>query len=77
MPLMRLEKSSSPLAGQLKPLAKEISKVIALATSSGLSNAIRIQPLMVGRRHEFFKNGVCLEVVNPAKRKDILAVGGR
>ena len=74
---MRLEKVSSPLVGMIKPYLQEISKVVALATSAGLTNTVRVQPLMVGRRHEFFKDGVGLEVVNPAKRVDILAVGGR
>ncbi|KAL5519904.1 hypothetical protein ACEPAG_1564 [Sanghuangporus baumii] len=77
VPLMRLEKSSSPLAGIIKPYLQEISKVVTLATSAGLTNTIRVQPLMVGRRHEFFKDGVGIEVVNPTKRADILAVGGR
>ena len=77
VPLMRLEKGSSPLAGILKPYLQEIAKVVGLAASAGLSNVVRVQPLMVGRRHEFFKDGIGIEVVNPSKRTDILAVGGR
>ncbi|EJC97866.1 uncharacterized protein FOMMEDRAFT_143407 [Fomitiporia mediterranea MF3/22] len=77
VPLLRLEKSSSPLAAMLKPYLFETSKAVALAMSSGLYNTVRVQPLMVGRRHDYYKNGVCLEVVNLEKRIDILAVGGR
>ena len=77
MPLLRLEKSSSPLATLLKPYLQEISRVVSLAGSSGLASTIRVQPLMVGRRHDYFKDGVCFEVLNPSRRTDILAVGGR
>ncbi|KAH8114389.1 kinase-like domain-containing protein [Phellopilus nigrolimitatus] len=77
MPLMRLEKYSSPLAGPLSPLLREIGKVVGLVLSSGMSGTVRIKPLMVGRRHDFFKNGICFEVVGIDKRAGILAVGGR
>ena len=75
---MRLEKVSSPLIEPLTPLLKEISRVVGIANASGIANSsIRVQPLMIGRRHDYFKNGVCFEVFNPQKRTDILAVGGR
>ena len=75
---MRLEKVSSPLIEPLTPLLKEISRVVGVANASGIaSSSIRVQPLMIGRRHDYFKNGVCFEVFNPQKRTDILAVGGR
>ena len=78
VPLLRLEKISSPLAEQVKLLLKEVASTIAVATTAGLQNSvIRIRPLMIGRRHDYFKDGICFEVVNPARRADILAVGGR
>ncbi|THH07416.1 hypothetical protein EW145_g3398 [Phellinidium pouzarii] len=78
MPLMRLEKNNSALAEPLRLLLKDVGKVVSLAVSTGLQySVIRIRPLMIGRRHDYFKNGVCFEVVNPEKRTDLLAVGGR
>lgn len=78
VPLLRLEKINSPLAETVRPLLKEVASTIALATAAGIQNSvICIQPLMVGRRHDYFKNGICFEVVNPARRTDILAIGGR
>ncbi|KAI5119391.1 hypothetical protein M0805_005934 [Coniferiporia weirii] len=78
MPMMRLEKNSSVFAEPLRPFLKEVGKVVSLAISTGLqSSIVRIRPLMVGRRHDYFKNGVCFETVNPEKRTDLLAVGGR
>ena len=76
VPLLRLEKHSAALAATIKPYLLDIHNAIILA--SPLTNSvIRVQPLMIGKRHDFFKNGVCFEVVNPRKRTDILAVGGR
>ena len=63
---MRLEKVSSPLIEPLTPLLKEIARVVGIANASGIANSsIRVQPLMIGRRHDYFKNGVCFEVFNP------------
>lgn len=78
VPLLRLEKLNSPLVEQIRPLLKEVASMITLANATGIQNSvIRVQPLMLGRRHDYFKDGICFEVVNPAKRNDILALGGR
>lgn len=76
VPLLRLEKHSSMLATTVKPYLQAIHKAITLA-SPLMNSIIRVQPLMIGKRHDPFKGGVCFEVVNPRKRADILAVGGR
>ena len=74
---MRMEKTSSPLVESVAPLLQEVGRVIGIAISSGLSCTVRVKPLMVGRRHDPFKDGVCFEVTGSEKRSGILAVGGR
>lgn len=63
--------------GLISAALDDIKKTIDLAVLSGVPQPIYIQPLMLGRRHDYFKNGVCFEVARRNKRADILAAGGR
>lgn len=73
----RLKKMFPSLYDHFIPYLQEIKKTMELAALCGVTSNILIRPLMVGRRHDFHKNGICFEVVKRNKRLDILAAGGR
>lgn len=75
--MSKLEKLSSPLAGQFQPLLAELKQTISYAQIAGVSKQIFFYPMMFGSHHNHFKGGVLVEVVRKGKRMDILAVAGR
>ena len=73
----RLKKQFPTLYDTFLPYLQEIKKVQELATLCGVTSQLLIRPLMLGKRHELYRNGICFEVVRRSKRSDILATGGR
>ena len=74
---LRLLRISPNLSEKFKPLLSEIRKTLEVTMSTGFSHGVLFRPLMIERRHRYFKNGICFEVVRKNKRADILAAGGR
>lgn len=75
--MLRLERYIPTLFNVISPYMNEIKKTMELAALSRPSIEIHIRPLMIGRRHDLYKNGICFEVVKKNKKNDILATGGR
>lgn len=75
--LFRLDKLSSTLRKEIHSAIEEMRVTIEHAILSGVMRPIYVTPLMLGSRHDYFKNGVCFEVCKRNKRHDLLAAGGR
>ena len=75
--LFRLDKLSSYLRKEIHGAIEEMRTTVEHAILSGVTRSIYVTPLMLGSRHEYFKDGVCFEVCRRNKRYDLLAAGGR
>lgn len=73
----RLEKTAPTLLPVLAPYVRDIKSTISFATASGVTRPILFNPLMTSNWLQYFKDGVCFQVVRRNKRSDILAAGGR
>ncbi|TDL16229.1 Serine/threonine-protein kinase [Rickenella mellea] len=77
MLLLRIEKVSSSLWSLIRPMFAEVKSTCELVALTGVTRPLFFQPLMLGKHHGYFKDGVCFEVVRRHKITDILAAGGR
>jgi hypothetical protein len=59
------------------PVLGEMKKAIQYVALAGVTRPIFFHPLMISSHNDYFKDGVCFEVVRRSKRGDILAAGGR
>ncbi|KAL4251194.1 non-specific serine/threonine protein kinase [Abortiporus biennis] len=76
--LIRLEKVSPNLLSLLGDAIKDVKSTIQFAVAAGLNRPIYFYPLyMISSPTNYFKDGVCFQVVRRNKRSDVLAVGGR
>ncbi|KAA1478685.1 Serine/threonine-protein kinase [Dentipellis sp. KUC8613] len=75
--LARLEKVSPHFTSVISSAVEDIKRTVKYANAAGVTRAIYLHPLMISQCSDYFKDGVCFEVVRRNKRNDILAVGGR
>lgn len=75
--MARLEKIAPTLVPVLAPYIDAIKSTITFANASGVTRPILFNPLMTSNWLQYFKDGVCFQVVRRNKRSDILAAGGR
>ena len=75
--LFHIGKLSTSLRREFHSAIDDMRATVELAILSGVMRPIYVTPLMLGSRHEYFKNGVCFEVCKRNKRHDLLAAGGR
>lgn len=75
--IVKLEKITSPLLPLIRPALNELKATLQHAVWTGVDRAITIHPLMLGSQHNYFKDGMILEVVHKSKPSNVLAAGGR
>ena len=75
--MARLERVAPTLMPVLAPYVRDIKSTISYAAASGVTRPILFNPLMTSNWLQYFKDGVCFQVVRRNKRSDILAAGGR
>ncbi|KAI0666498.1 Serine/threonine-protein kinase [Trametes maxima] len=73
----RLEKSSPALRELLDPYIEDMKTTVQFATASGVTRPMKVNPLMLQNRSQYYADGVCFEVVRKNKFSDVLATGGR
>ncbi|KAI0354133.1 Serine/threonine-protein kinase [Trametes cingulata] len=73
----RLDRSYSSLRDLLAPYIEDIRSTVQFANASGVTRPLKINPLMLNNRSQYYADGVCFEVVRKNKYSDVLATGGR
>ncbi|KAG2024094.1 STE/STE20/YSK protein kinase [Coprinopsis cinerea AmutBmut pab1-1] len=73
----KLEKISSPLLPLLRPVVAEIKATLQHAAFAGVDRPMIIHPLMLGNHHQYFKDGILIELTHKSKPSNVLAAGGR
>ncbi|KII86233.1 hypothetical protein PLICRDRAFT_114396 [Plicaturopsis crispa FD-325 SS-3] len=75
--LARLEKATPVLLSLISDAINEVRNTVQFANSAGVTRPIFFHPLMLGKHHTHFKDGVRFELVKRSKRTDVLVAGGR
>ncbi|KAI8973080.1 Serine/threonine-protein kinase [Trametes punicea] len=73
----RLEKSFPALRELLDQYIQSIRTTVQFAHASGVTRPLKVNPLMLNNRSQYYADGVCFEVVRKNKFTDVLATGGR